>query len=152
MNFQKYVRWPGFLEMTPHKFYILWKWLPIRLLWKLQIFWLQIMPNFNAYFICSRVYKIGLYKLQLLHFMSVHVWYCFVLPSWIFFKWSPPCNARYLIWKLPPKTNLDFENDPTAPHPFPTKWPALTLTLTLPQRQSMTSPYMMFLGLIILIK
>ena len=36
---------PSFLEMTPYTFYILWKVTPTRLLWKLRIIWLQIVPK-----------------------------------------------------------------------------------------------------------
>ena len=44
--------------MTPHKFYIIVKVIPTRLLWKLWIFLLQNIPKFNIYFIYSRVYSV----------------------------------------------------------------------------------------------
>ena len=85
-----------FVKVTPTRF---------RLLWKLRILPLKIIPKFTTYFIFSHVYEINFHNLRLRHSISNHAYYCFVLLSWNLLKW------------LPFNTPLS-ENDP------PAKWPA----------------------------
>ena len=106
----------SFLEMTPHKFYILWKWLPTQLLWKLRIFWLQIVPKFPTFFIYSRVYKFSVYNLQLLHSISMHVRCCFALSSWTFFTMIPHVILLPNL-KMMTKPIVIFKMTP-PPHPL----------------------------------
>ena len=116
---------PSFLEMTRLKFDILWKWLPIRLLWKLRTFWLQIVPKFPTFFIYSRVYNFSVYNLQLLHSISVYVRCCFALPSWTFFKMIPHVILLPNL-KMMTKPIVILKMTP----PPPTKSPAPNLTLS----------------------
>ena len=62
-----------FVKVTPTRF---------RLLWKLRILSLKIVPKFTTYFTFSHVYEINVHNLPLRHSISIHAYYCFVLLSW----------------------------------------------------------------------
>ena len=50
---------------------------------------LQMLPMFTTYVTYSRVSKINVYYLRMLHSISVYASKCFVLLSWNQLKWSP---------------------------------------------------------------
>lgn len=79
----------------------------------------------------SRVYKFGVYYLQLLHSISNHARYCSVLFSWNLLKWT--ARNAHLSENDPPKPIKSLKMTPSKMPPFLTanKRPALNTRLNV---------------------